>query len=119
MFVRTVDNRIIEITEKGCLVEFFNGYTFAFKDKSLSHHEMNGHQIVGEPKDTPEELCDEFVVYRKLDNSHNFLRNYSLEDLHILKDRQEHNCKVYGAIWTNKGLIYVLELTKEGKSKLL
>jgi len=69
--------------------------------------------------DTIEELCDEFVVIRKIDNLHNLLRNYSIEDLHILKDRQKHNCEVYGAIWTDKGLIYVAKMNEKGELELI
>ena len=60
--------------------------------------------------DTIEELCDEFVfdgiVWDKL------------EDVMFCLDKKDYT-KIYGAIWTNKGLIYVAKMNKEGKLCLI
>lgn len=60
--------------------------------------------------DTIEELCDEFVgIYKG-----RHIKSLS-KDLWILKD-----CEViYGAIWTDKGLIYVAKMNSEGVLELL
>ena len=66
--------------------------------------------------DTIEELCDEFVVVT------------SLEKRHILSKVGENNTKrfalqlgddVFGAIWTDKGLIYVAKMNEKGELELL
>lgn len=66
---------------------------------------MNGKQV-----DTIEELCDEFVVvggdYR--------------EQFKKLPDTKYLNLfNTYGAIWTDKGLIYVAKMNDEGELELL
>ena len=72
-----------------------------------------------EPK-TREELCDEFVLY---DNQ---LKTYGLFDKKIItfKWLQNHldfykGMTIYGAIWTDKGLIYVAKMDSEGKLVLI
>ena len=76
--------------------------------------------------DTIEELCDEFVVIGDFDKA---LRPYT----HLGKDhprlsnlkwyREECNYKkeivVYGAIWTDKGLIYVARVNDKRELELL
>lgn len=103
MFIRTKDGRILEFDK--------------LNEVSKLSIDMAEEPI--KEADTIEELCDEFVIIRKEENLHTTLRNYSLEDLHILKDRQEHNCEVYGAIWTSKGLIYVAKMDSEGNLELI
>lgn len=68
--------------------------------------------------DTIEELCDEFVLY---DNQ---LKTYGVFDkmstkVITFKWIQNHleiynGMTIYGAIWTNKGLIYVAKMNEEG-----
>ena len=60
--------------------------------------------------DTIEELCDEFIgIYKG-----RHIKSLS-KDLWILKD-----CEViYGAIWTDKGLIYVAKMNEKGELELL
>ena len=66
-----------------------------------------------------EELCDEFVM---VDNSNNkpyrpfIIYGRSLEELN---ERQSCNESIYGAIWTDKGLIYVAKMNSEGKLVLI
>lgn len=73
--------------------------------------------------DTIEELCDEFVTeeFDKISGiSHGRNIDYCLEE--ALKNQcAKHKCyyKVYGAIWTNNGLIYVAKLNEEGEFELL
>lgn len=71
--------------------------------------------------DTIEELCDEFVV-KHINNEKPYITdNYQKHDL--LKDRQkayEYGVEiVYGAIWTNKGLIYVAKMNENGELELI
>ena len=69
---------------------------------------------------TIEELCDEFVLFDKSFNT------YGVFDKKVItyKWLKEHrtiysNCIIYGAIWTDKGLIYVAKMNDEGKLCLI
>jgi len=65
--------------------------------------------------DTIEELCDEFVFVRP-DNYHD---NFKVLD----KDDKEYciqkDYKIYGAIWTDEGLIYVAKMNEKGDLELI
>ena len=62
--------------------------------------------------DTIEELCDEFVIwFKELDKPTQF------RDFETAK--QYKKAKVYGAIWTDKGLIYVAKMNDKGELELL
>ena len=78
--------------------------------------------------DTIEELCDEFVFItddeeiNKRDNvklkKHIFLRGQrGLSFTLTEKDKKENG--YYGAIWTDKGLIYVAKMNEKGEFELL
>lgn len=64
--------------------------------------------------DTIEELCDKFVAvdkenYHWIDNSFRFLKS-CVNDI---------GDKIYGAIWADKGLIYVAKMNDKGELELL
>ena len=77
-----------------------------------------------------EELCDEFVWVDGDTNSHDLIRiscdrtachlkeepDYDYDFKYVLK--QKFNT-IYGAIWTDKGLIYVAKMNEEGELELL
>ena len=56
--------------------------------------------------DTIEELCDEFVVI--VDGKH-----------YIRVPASNPNFQTYGAIWTDKGLIYIAKMNDKGELELL
>lgn len=66
---------------------------------------------------TIEELCDEFVIEFE-DKSHALM-----EDKSQIKEAWDINryfhSIIYGAIWTDSGLIYVAKVNDEGESELL
>ena len=64
--------------------------------------------------DTIEELCDEFVVKIKT----GYLITYYDKKL-LTQDAKENGADVYGAIWTDKGLIYVAKMNAKGELELL
>ena len=77
--------------------------------------------------DTIEELCDEFVsVFKNLtpellepkfvSSKETLITSWRnrLEDEYLFKDTV-----VYGAIWTDKGLIYVAKMNEKGELELL
>ena len=65
--------------------------------------------------DTIEELCDEFVYNDKT------FKCVLYKDFNVVKQlcslRNEYS--VYGAIWTNKGLIYVAKMNDKGELEFL
>lgn len=76
---------------------------------------------IGEPvkkADTIEELCDCYVVYEK---SGGFVgEHHTYNDLELAKyGANEHVSIVYGAIWTDKGLIYVAKMNEKEEFELL
>ena len=64
--------------------------------------------------DTIEELCDEFVDEEQY---------YIIKNKNLIKDipnkSELKNHKIYGAIWTSKGLIYVAKLNDKGELELI
>ena len=91
--------------------------------KQKKHGHIPDDEVVIQEADTIEELCDEYIVkYRHL-----YYRNYSLEKA---IQKRDWLCKnnfvvlgekpdIYGAIWTNKGLVYVAKLNEKGELELL
>lgn len=72
--------------------------------------------------DTIEELCDEFVITNELVKG--YVLTSAIAKSSIKWDKLIENGflkvqKVYGAIWTDKGLIYVAKLNNEGKLELI
>ena len=74
--------------------------------------------------DTIEELCDEFVqMYINIPSINPIVLTYD-EDVEETKRQfldKNHKPKfnIYGAIWTDKGLIYVAKLNDKGEMELL
>ena len=60
-----------------------------------------------------EELCDEFVVV-----NNTCFNTPQLLGTEIDKDYYKHE-EVYGAIWINKGLIYVAKMNDKGELELI
>lgn len=74
-------------------------------------------EIIIKQADTIEELCDEFVLFGKhIIPTHSCY--YDLSDIVVEKCLLDE-VNVYGAIWTDKGLIYVAKMNSEGKLELL
>ena len=67
---------------------------------------------------TIEELCDEIVEIIN-GKAQVVYADISFNDLAIAKIRDKHNAAIYGAIWTDKGLIYVAKMNEKGELELL
>ena len=76
--------------------------------------------------DTIDELCDEFVI--KVDNEYLHAKYYAKDKTFYIYNTDEEislgeclrfNYVVKGAIWTDKGLIYVAKMNDKGKLELL
>ena len=97
-YIRTKDGRIVKHPHP-------NAEIFTFRYEILK------------TANTIEDLCDEFVAV----------------DIGITKDREKHYKtleeakidknflfdRLYGAIWTNKGLIYVAKMNEKGELELI
>lgn len=72
--------------------------------------------------DTIEELCDRFVIEYKQHNEQHILKTFLRAERNFLRDKMyelNHIKNLYGAIWTDKGLIYVAKMNDKGELELL
>lgn len=116
-YIRTKDGRIAEIKDnmivKETTIEIINqkGLRLVYKDRPYVCVLNGSEDYIVNQADTIEELCDEFVSVR--DNYHDHWDNF--EEPRTLCSESE----VYGAIWTDKGLIYVAKMNEKGELELL
>lgn len=81
---------------------------------------FNGNEVI-KLADTIEELCDEFVFERRLLGK----ANMDFEDKSVYRTMggfipfKDLEYNIYGAIWTDKGLIYVAKMNEKGELELL
>lgn len=68
--------------------------------------------------DNPEDLCDEFVWVTP-EGKHRIKKPKTGVALLYLCCDYKQGHQIYGAIWTDKGLIYVARMNKERKWELL
>lgn len=120
-YIRTKEDKIIKIDENGCVKEFnvFGKKTlFAFKDKNYSYRFENGKEIIKQSENL-EELCDEFVVVWLPTNHKDIfcIDDYSKKVIESCIGNNKTN--VYGAIWTDRGLIYVAKMNESGDLELI
>ena len=76
--------------------------------------------------DTIEELCDEFVLIDFTEKKKFYIHTNSFEEIKRFKDflkeyskKQKYVYEIYGAIWTDKGLIYVAKMNEKGELELI
>ena len=82
--------------------------------------------------DTIKELCDEFVdtselkttntggwLYDEFDSDNKCLVYYAEDERRTIPLNEFDLSKIYGAIWTDKGLIYVAKMNDKGELELL
>lgn len=70
--------------------------------------------------DTIEELCDTFVIWDSGNNELlTFIRHTNIHFKHFVENAKRKVVKIYGAIWTDKGLIYVAKMNDKGELELL
>ena len=107
-------------TEDGIYV--FEDFTKTRGERCLNHYgyqDKDGVCILGTLQDwkcykkanTVEELCDEFVRVSK--SVHDFLVSNDIPT------KKFDDTEIYGAIWTDKGLIYVAKMNESGVLELL
>ena len=130
-YIRTKDGSIYEVikeNDRGFVVEdFFDTDEPPYCKSELIVVLPNW---VHKQSDNIEELCDVFDVYRKW-NGHNCFDQtraemaankafqYAMEEYNAYKDDGDDIIWFKGAIWTNKGLIYVAKMNDKGNWELL
>lgn len=83
------------------------------------NHDWVAQKDVIKQADTIEELCDEFVYIDEFFKREHRLA-YSLENaLALCKYHDVDITTLRGAIWTDKGLIYVAKMNEKGELELL
>ncbi len=70
--------------------------------------------------DTIEELCDEFVLKTtSKESGKSYYGLYYYSDIKHFKVKERFKGVWYGAIWADKGLIYVAKMNDKGELELL
>lgn len=114
MYIRTKDG-IFEVTNEQ--ERYFN-----IKIKGFGGAPMYKEMVIKQA-DTIEELCDVFI--KKSKELGNDYFNISTDAFTVFDKKYENYKKwfehydYYGAIWTDKGLIYVAKMNAEGVLELL
>ena len=99
-YIRTKDGRII---------------TPLIEPDIFDKQELENVEILKQA-DTIEELCDEFVYYNVYQERNIVLSDYQETYIHY---GTINETPFYGAIWTDKGLIYVAKINDKGDLELL
>lgn len=112
-YIRTKDGRIV-----ACGTEEDSGYSKGYiriQNKPKISATNDPIEILKEA-DSIEELCDEFVYYNVYEKGYTILGDYEEAYIHY---GTVNETSFYGAIWTDKGLIYVAKLNEKGVLELL
>lgn len=106
-YIRTKDELGILIEPKDN--EELQKFKVGVNDMIFSTWYGNNRDNILKQADTIEELCDEFVCDNKVFHTFRGMLAYKCNA----------NIKSYGAIWTDKGLVYVAKLNDKGELELL
>ena len=115
-YVRTKDGRIIKIGEQTDV---------GYEKGTFEVHNKTGIVASYEPievlKETNiiEELCDELVFDNVYHSRMTPSAMHTKENQEVIKSYLKQNIVCYGAIWTDKGLIYVAKMNEKGELELL
>ena len=120
-YIKTKDGRIIKFNTSDIKEEIagikYDILGFRLKT-TMQFYNLQKEDIV-RIADTIEELCDEFVL---VDTETGYC-GILPKDKEIKFDKvnmgNAYGRKFYGAIWTDKGLIYVAKMNEKGELKLL
>ena len=105
-YIRTKDGKIIKILKEG--IDEFGKYGMVDEENCIRNYDDL------KQADTIEELCDEFVI---IANKEYFVLD-SIDESNTYMVIHKH-CSIYGAIWTDKGLIYVAKMNDKGELELI
>ena len=122
MYIRTKDGRIAEVKENMAIKRCSeNVLRLVYKD-NRSICVLTGNDDIIKQADTIEDLCDEFVVFDKEQPNGKLLYYKGFENLKkefIDFEKDKEKVVVCGAIWTDKGLIYVAKMNGKGELELI
>ena len=122
-YIRTENGRIYKITGKHKdYYENQHYYEFQKITEGVSYLALVEKEKVIKQADTIEELCDTKVGRRK--SNHKAYLGHMSGTFMFQEDsgwigRLDSYEIIYGAIWTNKGLIYVAKMNEKGELELL
>jgi len=126
-YIRTKDGRIIKF-DTSDVEEEIAGIKYdilGFRLKTTMQFYNLQKEDVVRIADTIEELCDKLVCFMCGDNEPYIC---SIYEARYLRELEQYGGKivsnlvrdkVYGAIWTDKGLIYVAKMNEKGELELL
>jgi len=124
-YIRTKNGRIIKsLTEIKEAYDKVPIYIYTVMTDGYKHCCNIQRDFVEKLADTIEELCDEFVAYNSEQNN-GLPITCPKEMLGKIKPyiqigmQKRINCWLCGAIWTDKGLIYVAKMNEKGVMELL
>ena len=110
-YIRTKDG-IREYNELASTIRYWHTNVVCSDDIEKSVEEDIKNLNIIAQANTIEELCDEFVIQFGDGTWETYKWFGAIQD--CLKMDYYKGCKYYGAIWTDKGLIYIAKLTKKG-----
>ena len=76
-------------------------------------------ELIINQADTIEELCDCFVTDGNRHIVWDKQQNKGITFEQVKESFTAYHFKIYGAIWTDKGLIYVAKMNKDGELELI
>ena len=115
MYIRTKDGRIAEVKENMVIKRCSeNVLRLVYKD-NRSICVLSGNDDIIKQAETIEELCDRFVVMDKEKKEVISIVSF------LAYAKLWSSCKydIYGAVWTDKGLIYVAKMNDKGNLELI
>lgn len=107
-YIRTKDGRIIkfgEPTDSG-----YDKGTMEIQNKPRIVLSLSPFKVLKQSHSI-EKLCDEFVVVRS--------GSKGIVSLKLAKEYAKSKAKAFGAIWTDKGLIYIAKMNEKGELELI
>lgn len=96
-------------------------YTLAHKIYNNDFDNFGWKRRFDKESDTIEELCDEYVVKHINSLTPMLIDKFtiSLKDIKTQYSGNDNFEYIYGAIWTDKGLIYVAKMNNKGELELI
>lgn len=121
-YIRT-DEGIYEFKEECMSINKGIYYLFGKLEETSTDYLFKNDVSLGKvikQADTIEELCDEFVLKTtSKESGESYYGLYYYSDIKRFKVKEGFKGVWYGAIWTDKGLIYVAKMNEKGELKCL
>ena len=111
MYIRT-KNRIYEVES----VLRDNGFVKGYNVGEMAF--ITKDQIIDQSENLLE-LIDEFVVIRDSTKTNQLVRTDNIEYLKEMMKEDKRIIEIKGAIWTDKGLIFVAKMSDKGEFELI